>query len=58
MKQPPIQVLEPGYAYGYIPANVLFRPMHRVQIRSAINHFQAREQAVMRMFDRTIEINP
>jgi hypothetical protein len=58
MNQPPVQFLEPGYAWGYVPANALFKPMNRTQIRSAVSHFQAREARVMRMFDQTNEINP
>lgn len=56
MKQPPIKVLKPGYAIGYTPAHRLFgQSMFRGNI-AAINAYQAREQNVMRMFDRTLEI--
>ena len=57
MKQPPIKVYPPGYAWGYQSANQMFKPMNRASLYTAVNLFQRREQAVMRMFDRTMEIS-
>lgn len=52
-----IKQYPPGYAFGYTPANRLFAPTVQNSI-AKINDYQRREQAVMRMFDRSMEINP
>jgi hypothetical protein len=53
-----VTICPPRYAYGYRPAACMYHQYGKAQEIRTMSNYQRREEHVMKMFDRTIEINP